>query len=104
MTLTPTNLVHVSGLRSFFFFVLWAIVATCGMWSALIHMDAVDQVNKQLPASEQIPVLFPGLHKTRTRAEYARLFPTGNHFDKQRVLITIGFTALVCLAVAAFAF
>jgi hypothetical protein len=83
-------------------FVFFAVGATCGLWSSLIHLDAIDKVNEKLPPSEQLPTLFPGLNRTKTRNEYERLFPSGNHFDRERVLIAVAVVAFIGLAITAF--
>jgi hypothetical protein len=83
-------------------FVFFAVGASCGLWSSLIHLDAIDKVNEHLPPSEQLPTLFPGLNRAQTRSEYERLFPSGNHFDRERVLTVIMFIAFVGLAITAF--
>ncbi len=74
----------------------WATVATCGMWSGLLHMDRVDEVNKLLPKDRRFELLWWHYGKRqRFENEYRRLFPGSKARNREIKLFIIMVTALV---------
>lgn len=67
----------------------------CGLLSALISLEIVDQVNAKLPKEEQFfPMGWYAPKTLRLFREYRRLFPGK---DLHLKLISLALIALVCL-------
>jgi hypothetical protein len=81
-------------------FACWAVMATCGLWSGLLHMDRVDEVNKLLPVNQRFDILWWHAGKSRRfENEYRRLFPGSTARDREFKLLIIFAAALIVMAV-----
>jgi hypothetical protein len=74
-------------------------VSVCGLISALVNSQMMDQVNGRLPKDVQFSPLGWYLPKTlRLHREYRRLFPDGQLLLQVRLLIALMFGSLVVCA------
>jgi hypothetical protein len=97
---TPATLLRI-GIA----FALVVVVATCGLWSTLIHWEMMDKVNSCLPESQKFQALCWGPFKrAQLNAEYRRLFPDGKDLKRAYRLVAIMFGALLGLFVTVLSF
>jgi hypothetical protein len=72
---------------------------TLGLYSTILHLEIIDQVNKKLPSEQQFSPL--GWHYFKSRRlliEYRRLYPSGTLDKRLRFLGGIGVSVIVVMA------
>lgn len=71
--------------------VAFAFALLCAKAASLLVSKMVSEVNKRLPIEQQFsPLDFWSAYR-RLYAEYKRLYPDGNLWDKYRVLVSLMF-------------
>jgi len=89
----------------------WIFFAICivgvgisGLWSGILWMDAIDEVNQLLPKERQFPIIFSNLSYFKIRREYQRLYPAGKLVKKSDAMGAIMFGFLLLAIVNAYLF
>ena len=70
----------------------------CAITATLVIFDMVERVNEKLPEERQFSPLwwYPSKY-SRLFAEYARLYPSGTHLRRFRLLAVLLFACFFCV-------
>jgi hypothetical protein len=77
----------------------WATIAICGIWSGLLSMKRLEELNK-LPEDQRFEILWWHYSKSRRfENEYRRLFPASDARKPELKLFIIIVASLILMAV-----
>ena len=81
---------------------IWLIgVGATGLWSSLLLMDAIDEVNLLLPKEKQFPTIFNNFAYFSVRREYHRLLPEGKLLKKSETMAALMFVFFLLALITA---